>query len=204
MTEIIIKNWKRSRSFGWGYSFTPTGEDAYSIKYPSAPDHAGTIAQITDAIDDDATFQARGGAFYNSAWFYKGQRITYTWAYTILKRADDLPYDPQTSYRAWSDRDAQHHFENDTYGYGWVPGWAGGNGADVTVRVYDAEAEQTITIMEAVEVFGIKYQTLRSACKAGRINARQSGATWLTTRQAIEAAIEAGKLRAPAEVGNEN
>jgi len=84
MFEIIVKNYRRSRKFGWGYSFTPTGEDAYSIKTPAAPDHTGTLSQIADAIQHDRTWQAKGGAFYNTAWFHDGRRITATWAFTKI------------------------------------------------------------------------------------------------------------------------
>ena len=50
----------------------------------------------------------------------------------------------------------------------------------------DLMMQQVITLQEASDIFGIPYQTLRSAVKERRLDARQSGATWLTTRAAVK------------------
>lgn len=54
-----------------------------------------------------------------------------------------------------------------------------------------------ITLAEAIEFFpNIAYSTLAQAAREGRVEARQSGPkTWITTRAAIEQAIEEGKVR---------
>ena len=80
MHEITVRNWRRSRSFGWAWSCTPTGEDAYSIEIPSRPDYTGTYGQVVDAMLADRTFASikGGGGFYATAWFYKGGRIVAT------------------------------------------------------------------------------------------------------------------------------
>lgn len=53
---------------------------------------------------------------------------------------------------------------------------------------------EPITLSEAA-LHSLAYSTLAQAAREGRIEARRSGATWLTTRVAIEQAIEEGKLR---------
>lgn len=62
-------------------------------------------------------------------------------------------------------------------------------------EMHDLMMEQVITLAEAAEIFGLNYQTLRSAVREERIDARQSGATWLTTRAAIKKAVSQRKLR---------
>ena len=71
----MAKITRKTKSFGWGYSFTPTGADAYSIVPPAAPDHTGTVKQVIAARDEDRTWNARGGAFYSTAYFIGGNRI---------------------------------------------------------------------------------------------------------------------------------
>lgn len=55
--------------------------------------------------------------------------------------------------------------------------------------------KQPITLAEAAALYPVAYSTLAEAAREGRLQARQSGATWLTTRGAIERAIREGKLR---------
>lgn len=43
-----------------------------------------------------------------------------------------------------------------------------------------------MTVAEAAGRFGISYQTLMSAAKAGRLEAWRSGSSWLTTPSAVE------------------
>jgi len=56
-----------------------------------------------------------------------------------------------------------------------------------------------ITLTEAAEIFPLAYSTLVQAAREGRLEARafkrNKYMTWLTTPGAVEAAIEAGKLR---------
>ena len=85
MKEITVKNYVRNRKFGWGYSFTPTGEDAYSVEVPGRPDHEGTIKQIFTARDEDRTWQAYRNSNHNTAWFYDGKRILQSWVWRNLE-----------------------------------------------------------------------------------------------------------------------
>lgn len=89
--EITVKNYRRSRKFGWGWSTTPIGEDAYSIERPSIPDYEGTLNQLDEAISNDKAFQGMGGAFFNTAWFYDRRRITHTWQFGITGGLEDHP-----------------------------------------------------------------------------------------------------------------
>ena len=53
-----------------------------------------------------------------------------------------------------------------------------------------------ITLFEAEELYPLAYSTLAQAAREGRLKARKSGPKiWLTTRAAIEEAIEAGRLK---------
>lgn len=54
---------------------------------------------------------------------------------------------------------------------------------------------QQITLAEAAALYPVAYSTLAEAAREGRLQARQSGATWLTTREAVARAIAEGKLR---------
>lgn len=116
MAEIVIKNFRKDPNFGWGYSFTPTGKDAYSIETPSAPDHTGSLEQIEKARAADRTWNSKGGVFYNTAWFYGGRHIVATWAFGVVK--------PRTT-EAYGE-DGRYDYENDDaeYGYTWLPGLA--------------------------------------------------------------------------------
>ena len=51
------------------------------------------------------------------------------------------------------------------------------------------------TISELARQMGLGYDALVKAAREGRVLARKSGATWLTTRCAVGYAIEHGKLR---------
>lgn len=46
---------------------------------------------------------------------------------------------------------------------------------------------EVLTIKEAAEEFGVSVKTIHSAVKDGRIDARQSGATWLVLRDEVSA-----------------
>lgn len=78
-TTITLK----TRGLGWGYSTTPTGEDAYSIEHPAAPDYTGTYRQIMDWRKNNPVLRSllSGGTFTNTAWFYLGRRITHVWGW---------------------------------------------------------------------------------------------------------------------------
>ena len=66
------------------------------------------------------------------------------------------------------------------------------NGRDIGTL---AELRQPITLRKAIDFYHIAYSTLAQAAREDRIEAWRSGATWLTTRAAIEEAIEAGRLK---------
>jgi len=119
--EFTVKNYKRDRRFGWGWTTQPTGHGT-EIETPGAPSYLGTLAQLRRERATDAAFNSLGGAFYNTAWFYQGKRITHTWVYTIVETADDLPGNPDT-VRSWWVQNQEHHYKNDRYGYAWVPGF---------------------------------------------------------------------------------
>lgn len=52
-----------------------------------------------------------------------------------------------------------------------------------------------MTASELAEGLNMSYDSLIGAMRAGRIQARQSGSTWLSTIAAVKNAIEAGTLR---------
>jgi len=112
--EITVKNYRCSCEFGWGYTFTPTGEDAYSIEIPTRPDHVGTLRQIQDAVANDKTWQSKDGAFYNTAWFYDGKRIIATWVFDIISQpaADEA-----------ANMNTDEFYDACEYGWRWVNGW---------------------------------------------------------------------------------
>jgi len=103
MSNITVKNFRRSRKWGWGWSITPTGEDAYAIETPGNPDYVGTLNQIARAKHEDRVFNNLGGAFYNTAYFYSGRRVTHTWAFTLIHQGDE--------------------WENDRYDWAWEAGF---------------------------------------------------------------------------------
>lgn len=118
--ETIVTD---STKFGWGWSCTPTGEDAYSIKTPSKPDYEGTLEKLRKDIANDQAFQNLGGAFYNTAWFYDGKRILKTRAYGVVKDRTTPAIN----------EDGTHNWRNDDteYGYRWLNGWQGDDHGDL-------------------------------------------------------------------------
>lgn len=110
--EILVENYHFDKEFGWGYTFTPTGEGT-SIETPSGPDYTGTIEEIRQAIRSDKTWQVHSRtAFYNSAWFYKGRRITHTWRFDIVSAPEND-----------DDINIQEYYDACKYGYTWVLGF---------------------------------------------------------------------------------
>ena len=53
--------------------------------------------------------------------------------------------------------------------------------------------EETLSVLS--EMSGIREDTLLKAAQAGRLMARKSGATWLSTLNAVDWAIADGKIR---------
>jgi hypothetical protein len=98
--RITIDNPTRTRKWGWGWTNTPTGEDAYSIKVPSAPDYTGTLKQIFACIACDRTYASMksGGTFTNTDWFYDGKRITNRreFGWWLDEYRMDMPISPVT------------------------------------------------------------------------------------------------------------
>lgn len=72
------------------------------------------------------------------------------------------------------------------------------NGAQVIVNAGYVEAmhEPEESIQALAEEFGIDYDTLYKAVYDGRVMARKSGKTWLSTRSAVKYAIRGGKVKA--------
>lgn len=59
----------------------------------------------------------------------------------------------------------------------------------------EALLDHVMTISELAEGAGLSYDSLAKAAREGRLQARQSGSTWLSTIAAVRNAIEAGTLR---------
>ncbi|MFA4945909.1 MAG: hypothetical protein WC789_14575 [Lentisphaeria bacterium] len=57
------------------------------------------------------------------------------------------------------------------------------------------QLQQAITLEEGSQRYQLAYSTLAQAVREGRLEARRSGKTWLTSPGAIEQAIAGGKLR---------
>lgn len=106
----------RTRKLGYGYSCTPTGDDAYSIETPGRPDYVGTFRQIRAALSEDRTHRSlhSGGTYTNEQWFYRGRRITHysldgtTW-YRV-RRAGDLTLELEDMYIDPEDKRAGNPF----------------------------------------------------------------------------------------------
>jgi len=65
-----------------------------------------------------------------------------------------------------------------------------------TPEAIDALLDQVMTLVELAEVLELSYDSLVKAARdKGRLQARQSGSTWLSTIAAVKNAIEAGTLR---------
>lgn len=76
--------------------------------------------------------------------------------------------------------------------------------ADGSIPIYDGDWNQIgflhdfqchLTISEAAQEYSLAYSTLAQAVREGRVVAQQHGKIWLTTKAAIEEAIEAGRLK---------
>jgi len=127
---------------------------------PSAPDYEGTIAQVREAQRNDRALNSLGGAFYNTAWFYDGYRVTHTWQYDCIADNNDIN---ATEYD-WGKRE---------YGYTWVPGFEVGSPGQaekgrVKIRVRVCETA-TMGLTTLAEVSGIKRDTLYQAARCGRL-----------------------------------
>lgn len=107
--RITITNPTRRRGWGWNYSTTPTGQDAWSISEPSGPAITGTLKQVEQAIRTDRNYQSlrSGGTFVNARWYYRGQPIhdtrhlveqlnTIEWEREWCKKNERKPQSPLT------------------------------------------------------------------------------------------------------------
>jgi len=65
---------RRSRKFGWGYSFTPI-RNTCDITRPSKPDYEGTVRQVLNCISSDRTWNANRSAFSSAQFFLDGKPI---------------------------------------------------------------------------------------------------------------------------------
>ena len=61
------------------------------------------------------------------------------------------------------------------------------------------DLSNVLTLREAARLYPLAYSTLAQAAREGRLPARKSNGTWLTTKQAIEEAIQAGRLQPEGE-----
>lgn len=120
---VQISDYRRKRKWGWAFTYEPTGEGT-NIATPTAPMHTGTLKQVRTAIANDAAYQPRCGTFCATAWFWRKERITNTWAWTILESGTDLTFDPATStYAEWTRANTIHRRRTNIWGWGWVAGF---------------------------------------------------------------------------------
>jgi len=64
-------------------------------------------------------------------------------------------------------------------------------------RLFSKDNDQYMTLMALAKETGIEHGTLRKAIFDGRLDARKSGWAWLSTPEAVEDAIQAGRIRRP-------
>lgn len=135
--EITVENPTKKRKWGWGYNLFSNRDG--SIDSPGMPVYEGTLNQVDQDKSEDRTYRAhRINTSHSTAWFYRGQRVTATWRFGLLKAAEDLTLD-------WDDplydqKNDDHHWHNDKYGYGWFRGfpgttWEGLLSGEVKVKV---------------------------------------------------------------------
>lgn len=70
------------------------------------------------------------------------------------------------------------------------------DGKEIYIRadcVGGFEPEESLQVL--AEATGVEYDTLRRAAWDGRLLARKSGDIWLSTRTAVEYAIDEGRIR---------
>ena len=68
--------------------------------------------------------------------------------------------------------------------------------AEAARDMIDATQAGRVEALPALaELTGVPYDTLIKAAKGGRIQARKSGGTWLSTVEAVRAAINTGRIR---------
>ena len=107
MTKKIAIN--RRTTVGFGYtSACERGKHGLQVCEVEAPDHIGTIGQVSEAIDNDRTLASfHGGTYYRTAWFVKvdGQWLRvrdeqYLMPLDLLEREDrsraSSPYEYQS------------------------------------------------------------------------------------------------------------
>lgn len=61
---------RRSRKFGWGYSFTPSGTGPRTIERPTKPNYVGTIKQVFEAKASDKTYNAHKDTALSSQQYF--------------------------------------------------------------------------------------------------------------------------------------
>lgn len=92
LQEITITNINRKRK--WGWSATPTGEDA-SIETPARPDYEGTFNQIGKAKGADRTYSLlKSSGTLSARWFWDGKLIHSTWGFGVI-RDEEYHYDDE-------------------------------------------------------------------------------------------------------------
>lgn len=108
LREIEIKNPARCRKWGWGRSYTPTG-NGIEIERPTHPDYEGTLHQIEQAIEGDTVFyQSMSSAFSCDGWFYDGKPIHSVYEWIMTQHGEDTPEKPNGFY------------DDAVYGWAWT------------------------------------------------------------------------------------
>jgi hypothetical protein len=112
MEEITITNYKGKKKWGWGYSFTPTGNGT-EIR---TPDYVGTLGQISEAKEADPILKAHSNCYSSSRWFWDGRPVVATWTYGIVDMAK------------WDNLSDENYLEcpeehDSVYGWAWFYGF---------------------------------------------------------------------------------
>jgi hypothetical protein len=107
MEEITITNYERRRKWGWGYSFSPTGNGT-EIRTPTEPNYTGTLGQISEARENDPILKAHSNCYSSSQWFWNGRPIVATWAFGIVSKTWSGDYNDEEEYE---------------YGHAWFQGF---------------------------------------------------------------------------------
>ncbi len=105
MQELTITNINKRRKWGWGCSFTPTGNGT-EIKPPTTPDYTGTFGQLSEAREADPILKAHLNCFSSSRWFWDGRPILATWSYGMVSSEWSGDYEEEEKFKygwAWFD-----------------------------------------------------------------------------------------------------
>ena len=116
----------------------------------------------------------------------KGIQVSQARAADLAARGFEIHLSPSTLFWICTDNVSRQDFTYKIYK-------TGDKEDQIPSDAFPFEFEMSLS--EAADLSGLAYSTLAQAAREGRIEARRSGATWLTTRVAIKEAIEKGHLK---------